>query len=99
MRAQSVYQAELQPIAGDVEAFFAQAFETDGGSMFTPGVPIWTSANLNELKQRFIDQPDESTATFEVKLRKQLEGGNRPRHSADGGDGVRLPLGGGPLVQ
>ena len=74
MRAQSVYPENLQPLARAVDAMVAQAFEADAGSLFTPGVPIWTIANLTELKQRFIDQPDESATTFEVKLAKQLAG-------------------------
>ncbi len=74
MRAQSVYPEELQPLAGAVDTVVAQAFEAEAGSLFTPGVPIWTTATLTELKQRFIDQPDESDTTFEVKLTKQLAG-------------------------
>jgi 5-methylcytosine-specific restriction protein B len=78
MRAQSVYPEKLQLLAGAVDAVVAQAFEADSGSLFTPGVPIWTTANLTELKQRFIDQPDESAATFEEKLTKQLAGASDP---------------------
>lgn len=74
MRAQSVYPEELQPLAGAVDTVVAQAFEAEAGSLFTPGVPIWTTATLTELKQRFNDQPDESAATFEEKLTKQLAG-------------------------
>jgi 5-methylcytosine-specific restriction protein B len=74
MRAQSVYQAKRQLIAVAVDAFFAQAFVAEAGSMFTPGMPVWTTAALNELKQRFVDLPDKSTASFEVKLKKQLDG-------------------------
>lgn len=74
MRANAVYPDKLQPLAGAVDAVVTQVFAEDSGSLFTPGVPIWTTANLTELKQRFIDQPDESAATFEEKLSKQLAG-------------------------
>lgn len=74
MRANAVYPEKLQPLAGAVDAVVTQVFAEDSGSLLTPGVPIWTTANLTELKQRFIDQPDESAATFEEKLSKQLAG-------------------------
>lgn len=78
MRAQTVYPIDLQTIAVVVDTVVAQVFESEGGSLFTPEVPIWTTANLAELKQRFIDQPDVSTATFEEKLTKQLAGASDP---------------------
>lgn len=74
MKAHSVYPEHLQPLAEAVDIVVAQAFVTDAGSLFTPSVRIWTTANLIELKQRFIDQLDQSTANFEAKLTKQLEG-------------------------
>ena len=45
-------------------------------SLFTPGQPIWSSRWLGELRQRFLNNPDESTAkaSFLDKLRGQLEG-------------------------
>jgi len=78
MRAKSVYPDNLQPLAVAVDAVVMQTFEADADSLFTPGVPIWSTANLTELKQRFIDQPDESSASFEDKLTKQLAGAGDP---------------------
>ena len=43
-------------------------------SLFTPGKPIWTSKGLGELRERFLDRPDESSDSFLEKLRRQLEG-------------------------
>ena len=41
-------------------------------SLFTPGVPIWSLNSLQELRKRFLDQPDNSNASFLDKLRRQL---------------------------
>lgn len=76
MRAIEVYQPELRTIATAVDLLREQVFERERGSLFTPGIPIWTSEALAEVKQRFIDQPDESDETFEQKLKKQLAGAN-----------------------
>ena len=42
-------------------------------SLFTPGVPIWSSRWLGELRKRFLDRPDVGKGSFYEKLRKQLE--------------------------
>ena len=49
------------------------ALRTDG-SLFTPGEPIWSSQWLGELRQRFLDRPDNSSAKFLEKLEGQLKG-------------------------
>ena len=43
-------------------------------SLFTPGRRIWASEWLGELRQRFLDSPDESPGTFVDRLERQLEG-------------------------
>lgn len=43
-----------------------------GGSLFTDRA-IWTPENFRELKRAYVDRPDESASSFEVKLRTQLE--------------------------
>ena len=48
------------------------ALRTDG-SLFAPGESIWSSTWLGELRQRFLDHPDESNAKFLEKLEGQLE--------------------------
>ena len=48
------------------------ALRTDG-SLFAPGECIWSSTLLRELRQRFLDHPDESNAKFLEKLAGQLE--------------------------
>ena len=48
------------------------ALRTDG-SLFAPGESIWSSRWLGELRQRFLDHPDESNAKFLEKLEGQLE--------------------------
>ena len=44
------------------------------GSLFTPGEAIWSSRWLGELRERFLDRPDESNDSFRVKLERQLRG-------------------------
>lgn len=44
------------------------------GSLLTPGVPIWTLANLEELKREYVDKPDAGSEGFFDKLRRQLDG-------------------------
>ncbi|MGV0636263.1 AAA family ATPase [Mycolicibacillus trivialis] len=41
-------------------------------SVLTPGRPIWTAANLDELTRAYIDRPDPSHDGFFVKLQRQL---------------------------
>ena len=43
-------------------------------SLFTPGKDIWSSRWLRELRERFLDRPDESKDSFLVKLERQLQG-------------------------
>ena len=43
-------------------------------SLFTPGVPIWSSLWLGVLRERFLDRPDQGKGNFYDKLRTQLEG-------------------------
>ncbi len=46
----------------------------DDDSLFTPGRPIWTDQSLGELRERFLDRPDESKQSFLDKLERQLAG-------------------------
>ena len=41
-------------------------------SLFTPGMPIWSSQWLRELRERFLNHPDTSTNSFLWKLQRQL---------------------------
>ena len=41
-------------------------------SLFTPGKAIWTRQLLGELRERFLDNPDEGSDSFEMKLERQL---------------------------
>jgi 5-methylcytosine-specific restriction enzyme B len=56
----------------------AERFVRDGlgcdGSLFTPGVPIWTEANALDLHERFVERPDESADAFDAKFQRQLAG-------------------------
>ena len=63
--AEKVYEA--------ASIWVERALRTDD-SLFTPGQPIWSSRWLGELRQRFLDNPDEPGANFLDKLQGQLEG-------------------------
>ena len=43
-------------------------------SLFTPGTAIWSGEWLGELRERFLDNPDESSDDFFKKLERQLRG-------------------------
>ncbi len=43
-------------------------------SLFTPDEPIWSSRWLRELRNRYLNHPDESSDDFYTKLKRQLEG-------------------------
>ena len=63
--ADKVYEA--------ADLWVKRALRTDD-SLFTPGEAIWTSRWLGELRERFLDQPDEGAGGFYGKLNAQLEG-------------------------
>src|ERR1700678_1411125 len=46
-----------------------------GDSLFTPGVPIWTTAGLDELEEAFVGHPDVTKGkAYLDKLHEQLAG-------------------------
>lgn len=49
-----------------------------GGSLFTPDAPVWTDANLDELKRVYVDSPDQGTDDFFTKLDQQLAAASSP---------------------
>src|SRR5215211_5114368 len=55
------------------ERFVEEALKSDG-SLFTPGTAIWSAENIEDLYERFVGNPDESSDRFEDKFRRQLEG-------------------------
>ena len=52
---------------------FAQHCLLQDQSLLWPDLSLWTLKNLEELKERFIDQPDFSNKSFPEKLEGQLE--------------------------
>lgn len=61
---------DFYPVAA---RFVADALQRDD-SLFTPGQPIWTLANLNELYRRLMHELDTSQASFVTKFERQLAG-------------------------
>ncbi|PIM66539.1 AAA family ATPase [Streptomyces sp. JV178] len=45
-----------------------------GKSAFQPNLSAWDATTASDLRARFVDQPDESSDTFLVKLRRQIAG-------------------------
>ncbi|MDG5809011.1 hypothetical protein P9869_41655 [Streptomyces ossamyceticus] len=45
-----------------------------GKSAFAPESAAWTAPTAADLRARFLDRPDESSDTFVVELRRQLDG-------------------------
>ena len=61
----------VEKVYAAAEAWVSRALRSDD-SLFTPGTPIWTRELLGELRQRFLDQPDEGSDSFVEKLERQL---------------------------
>ena len=61
----------VEKVYAAAEAWVDRALRSDD-SLFTPGTPIWTRELLGELRQRFLDQPDEGSDSFVEKLERQL---------------------------
>ena len=61
----------VEKVYAAAKAWVNRALRSDD-SLFTPGKPIWTRELLGELRQRFLDQPDEGSDSFVEKLERQL---------------------------
>ena len=64
---------EVQAIYRVADQWIDGALRTDG-SLFTPGRPVWTETNVDDLVARFVRNPDLGQERFNVKLKKQLAG-------------------------
>lgn len=64
-------RAEVLEVA---EKWVSSSLEQDD-SLFTPGEGIWSVSVLEELHRRFVQQPDESSDSFLVKLERQMASG------------------------
>ncbi len=65
--------ADVQPVYDAADKFVEVALRA-AESLFTPGSSIWTSENLDDLHSRFVENPDESSDSFDAKLERQLGG-------------------------
>ena len=54
------------------DRFVEEALKRDG-SLFTPGAAAWSAENVEDLYERFVDNPVESSDGFEEKFRRQLQ--------------------------
>lgn len=59
------------PTYAAARLFVERALRSDD-SLFTPGTAIWSLTNIDDLHKRFVEQPDTSSDSFEIKLRRQL---------------------------
>jgi MoxR-like ATPase len=60
-----------KPYYDAAERFVDAALRSDD-SLFTPGRPIWSLETINKLHRDFVEHPDESSRSFEVKFKEQL---------------------------
>ena len=63
----------VEKVYAAADMWVGRALRSDD-SLFTPGKAIWNSQWLGQLRERFLNQPDESSASFVDKLRQQLDG-------------------------
>lgn len=66
---------ETQVIYDAAQRFVDAALRSDD-SLFTPGRPIWSLGNLQELDRLFVQRPDESSDTWSVKFHRQVGEGS-----------------------
>ncbi|MFE1836811.1 AAA family ATPase [Streptomyces sviceus] len=69
--------ASEQPVGAEVVEAVQRVFRDgmlSGRSAFAPAHEAWTQPRALDLRARFVDQPDESSDTFLVKLQRQLDG-------------------------
>ncbi|MCY4625807.1 MAG: AAA family ATPase [Chloroflexi bacterium] len=55
------------------EKWVDAALRTDD-SLFTPGKPVWTLDVLGEVRENFLDRPNEGSGSFMNRLQAQLDG-------------------------
>src|SRR5215203_1239120 len=65
-------RAGREEVYAVAERFVEVALEEDG-SLFTPEAAVWSAENIEDLYERFVRNPDESSDSFEDKFRRQLE--------------------------
>ena len=65
--------AGTEPVYAAAAQWVDRALRTDD-SLFTPNKPVWSSRWLRELRDRYLEQPDESGDDFYTKLKRQLAG-------------------------
>ncbi len=63
----------VERVYGAAAAWVEHALRQDS-SLFTPGVPIWSSELLAELRQRFLEDMDVAGGNFQQRLIGQLAG-------------------------
>lgn len=63
--------AALYPVVSD----FADRCLLQDGSILQPDLPLWTAENLAELDRTFVQNPDEGTDSYYLKLEQQISSG------------------------
>lgn len=66
-------QPEYVPVYAAAQQFVDRSLARDD-SLFSPGRSIWSSAVLDDLHARFVEQPIETPEPFMVKFERQLAG-------------------------
>ena len=71
--ARQITHHDLTPLMSAARQWMDRCL-VDDQSLFMPSRSLWTTANADELKRFFVDQPDSSNDDFLVKLERQLAG-------------------------
>ena len=79
MPRQTLHADTMPKVAGGEAVYTAAEHWVDialrrDDSLFTPGKPIWSLANLADFHERFVGQPDDSKDSFLAKFERQLHG-------------------------
>ena len=59
-----ITSTNVQPFYAAAQRFVGAALRADD-ALFTPGPPVWSLANIDDLYRRFVENPDEGGNNFE----------------------------------
>lgn len=68
---------DTSPTYKAAEVFRERCLLADGSMLFDDA-PVWTAANLDRLREKFVDAPDESKRSFREKFEDQLKDEAQP---------------------
>lgn len=73
-RDMALNRLSKSPHIYDIAASWRTDCLEDDGSIFTPGATVWARPVIDDLYERFVEHPDETSDTFMTKFERQLAG-------------------------